>query len=148
MNPQPSRQPVTAAQIPAIWAAARAAGLDREQVYDLVEQVSGGRSITALSKDEARRVLDRLNPAGPRPRSRAQTRAPAQGPAAGGPLPHIPSPEQRAYARKLIEELEAERGAAFAQGVVERATGKGSPLTSQDYQRVIEAVKALGRRRG
>jgi len=60
---------------------------------------------------------------------------------------HIPSPGQRAYAQKLISELEAERGPAFAQGVVQQACGKHEPLTSQDYQRTIEAVKALKGRR-
>ncbi|MCW5830174.1 MAG: hypothetical protein KIT79_12765 [Deltaproteobacteria bacterium] len=148
MNTQPASEPVTPAQIPAIWAAGRAAGLDREGIYDVVEQVSGFRSVTRLTKEEARQIIDRLNPRRPRRRSHARTRAPAQGTSGGGPIPAIPSPGQRAYARKLIEELERTRGIPFAQGVVEKAIAKSTPLTSQDYQRVIEAMKALGRRCG
>lgn len=49
------------ALIKAIWASARKQGLDKDALYDVVERLSGGRSLSALSAPQRRRLLDQLN---------------------------------------------------------------------------------------
>ena len=47
-------------QISKIWAAAKAQGIDREDVYALVLQVSGQDSIKGMTQDQANKVIDRI----------------------------------------------------------------------------------------
>jgi phage gp16-like protein len=54
-------QPASAAQIRAIHAGARAAGLDEDMRRDLIERETGRRSAKELDIRQAIRVIDRLN---------------------------------------------------------------------------------------
>lgn len=56
----------TRAQTTKVFTAAKEIGWDREQIYDLVEQVSGGRSVSALTMDQASAVIDAMVRAGAR----------------------------------------------------------------------------------
>ena len=47
-------------QISKIWAAAKERGIDREDVYALVLQVSGQDSIKGMTQDQANKVIDRI----------------------------------------------------------------------------------------
>lgn len=47
-------------QISKIWAAAKEQGIDREDVYALVLQVSGQDSIKGMTQDQANKVIDRI----------------------------------------------------------------------------------------
>lgn len=47
-------------QISKIWAAAKERGIDRDDVYALVLQVSGQDSIKGMTQDQANKVIDRI----------------------------------------------------------------------------------------
>lgn len=47
-------------QISKIWASAKEQGIDREDVYALVLQVSGQDSIKGMTQDQANKVIDRI----------------------------------------------------------------------------------------
>lgn len=47
-------------QISKIWATAKEQGIDREDVYALVLQVSGQDSIKGMTQDQANKVIDRI----------------------------------------------------------------------------------------
>ncbi|MFQ5901951.1 MAG: phage protein GemA/Gp16 family protein [Thermodesulfobacteriota bacterium] len=51
---------ITKDQIRKIWARGKESGMDEVKLYDLVEEVSGSRSISGLSKSQGIRVIDRL----------------------------------------------------------------------------------------
>ncbi len=45
----------------ALWGAARANGLDKDALYDVIESVTGKEHMTELTYVEAAKVLDRIN---------------------------------------------------------------------------------------
>ena len=47
-------------QISKIWAAAKERGIDKDDVYALVLQVSGQDSIKGMTQDQANKVIDRI----------------------------------------------------------------------------------------
>lgn len=55
-------------QMRLLWALARDHGYDGDGLRDLVEAVTGGRSISGLSRRQASRVIDRLSPNKAKPR--------------------------------------------------------------------------------
>lgn len=52
---------INAEQRKKIFAIQRQHGMTQDDLYSVVEQVSGGRSISQLTKEQAVRVIDRLN---------------------------------------------------------------------------------------
>jgi hypothetical protein len=51
---------ISTRQLKAIWALARRAGFEKEDLYALVESLSGKKTIRSLNRQEARRVIEDL----------------------------------------------------------------------------------------
>jgi len=125
---------ITPAQTKKLWAAARQAGLDRDEVYDLVEAESGGRSVSALTLDQAARVIDRVT--GHRP---AEDQAKRRGRA---------TPAQVRLIKHLaVTELgwdDPKRLAGFLERMAR--TRYVNDLTAYQASTIIEALKAMAGR--
>lgn len=52
---------ITSVQKKALWGAAKANGLDKDALYDVIESMSGKEHMTELTYVEAAKVLDRIN---------------------------------------------------------------------------------------
>lgn len=91
---------ITRAQLKKIWARSREIGLDEELLRILAEEICGERSLRALSKVQAARLIDRLE------RRQPHERKPATGVTA---LPEgvsaLPAPGHIARIRELQQEL-------------------------------------------
>lgn len=127
-----------------IWAGSREIGLEEPGLRDVVEAISGQRSISALSAAHTRRLIDRLvelrtgggiatAPKGAKPSGR---REPA------GVLKLI-TPGQRGEISRLRGEVGGDflRDEYFA-GVCLKRIKKAAPVTAGDAAKVIEALKA------
>ena len=62
MGAAKKKQPISRDQMKALWAAAKKGGLDEETLRDLVEAHTNSRSISGLSFDQARQILNELAP--------------------------------------------------------------------------------------
>lgn len=131
----------TPGQISKIWAAAREVGFERPDVYDLVESVSGQRSVSELTQAQASRVIDHLvelgatagRPSSPKPHGRKT---------APNELLMITTDQ-----RRLIENLRERLGgkwleSPYFEGACGRVIGKHRPGTAGEATRVIEMLKA------
>jgi hypothetical protein len=126
-------------QIAKIWAAARELGWEREQVYELVHQVSGGDSVRALTATQTTALIDVLVRAGARPgkkpsKPRGRRTAPNE--------TLLITPDQR----QLIEDLRSKLGGLwledrYLEGACAKRIGKPHPTTAGDAARVIEMLK-------
>ncbi len=128
-------------QVSKIWAAAREIGLEREQLYDLVEQVSGGRSISALTFAQAGAVIDALVRAG----ARAGTMSPPAKPHGRRPAANevlLVTAEQRELIERLREQLGGDwlRDEYF-EGACMRLLRRPRPRTAGEAARTIEMLK-------
>ena len=129
----------TRAQIGKIWGASKEIGLERDDLYDLVARVSGSRSISELSFEHARIVIDRLVALGAR---------------AGTPKPH-PSGKPREPGvtdmirpdqLTMIEHLRQQLGGdwmrpEYFDGACKRVIKRAQPRTVAEGVRVIEMLK-------
>jgi hypothetical protein len=129
----------TQGQIAKIWAAARELGWEREQVYELVHQVSGGDSVRALTATQTTAVIDILARAGARPgkkpsKPRGRRTAPNE--------TLLITPSQR----EKIDELRARLGGKwqedrYLEGACVKRIRKPRPTTAGDAATVIEMLK-------
>jgi hypothetical protein len=127
----------TPSQVSKIWAAGRELGKEREDVYDLVEQISGGRSITALTTEQAARVIDALIRAGARPAKRKPSgkRVPA------GVTKLISGPVRDEIAR-WRSSLGGDWGRdEYFAGACRKVIRKDAPTTGAEGAKVIEMLK-------
>lgn len=123
---------ITADQRRKIFGLQKQHGIEQEDLYSVVEQISGNRSISALSKEQAIKVIDRL--------SRLV-----------GEAKPSPQREHRASDAQLgkIRQLEAELGWSSdpkrLQGFLKRVAHVERPiwLTKQQAGFVIEALKNM-----
>lgn len=127
------------AQIAKIHAAAREVGWDGDQLYELVQQVSGGRSVRALDTRQTKEVIDALVRAGARPGKRG--RKPSGRRTAANEVLLI-TPDQRT----LIGDLRAKLGGLwlgdrYLEGACVKRIGKPRPTSAGDAARVIEMLK-------
>lgn len=123
-------------QISRIWAAAREIGLDKDGVYDLIERVSGGRSLRALTVDQAGAVIDSLVRAGA-----SKPRKPS-----GRRLPKGVKKLLTGGQRDEIERLRGELGGKWLEepyfaGACKRLIRAERPSTGHQGSRVIEMLK-------
>lgn len=128
-----------------IWAMAGQAGIDKDQLHDLVRGATGKESIRLLSRREAAEVIDRLA---------ALTGAPAVRtaavPAAGGRTIRMKLASRRQVWK--IRQLEAQLGwggdPGRLRGFLRRMaqTDDLQWLTFYDAGKVIEAMKAMAER--
>jgi hypothetical protein len=139
-------------QIARLWAAAREISLDRDGVYALVHQASGGDSITALSHEQYDAVIAGLvrlgaQPSGGDGRAAAAPRRKASGRKRAPNETALIRPGQRA----LIEQLRQQLGGRFVgddkyfAGVCRKAIHVDAPRTAAEAAKLIEGLK---RRRG
>lgn len=117
-------------QMKKIFALAREAGLDNDVLHELVEATTGSSSIKALTKAQAKQVIDRLNKIlGYTPAARA-------------------TKKQVWQINKLAEELGWSDNPKRLRRFLERRQGVSHPTYLQPGQAsdVIEALKAIKRR--
>jgi hypothetical protein len=129
----------TQGQITKIFAAAREVGWEREQVYELVHQVSGGESVRALSAAQTSAVIDALIQAGARP---GQKPVKPRGRRAAPNETLLITPDQRT----LIDDLRARLGGRwtedrYLEGACAKLLKKLRPVTAGEAARVIEMLK-------
>lgn len=91
------KDPITKAQIKAIWAVARSIGFSREDLYELVPR----GSIRGLTKQEASDLIDRLGRKNPSPSESRRRLWPHHYPIPKNVIP-LATPQQRAYIRYLF----------------------------------------------
>jgi len=51
---------ITSAQLRKIWSTAKQRSIDKEDLYSIVEQITGTQSISSLTIQQAKQVIDRL----------------------------------------------------------------------------------------
>lgn len=122
-----------------IFSAARELGWDREQLYDLVEQVSGGSSVSALTTTQTHQVIEALVRAGARP---GKAKKPSGRRTAANESLLI-TPAQRELIEQLREDLgEKWTEERYYEGACMRVIKKPRPTTAGNAERVIEMLKA------
>jgi len=116
-------------QIKKIFALARDAGLDNEELHELVAAVTGSESIKALTKSQGIKVIDRLN------RELGYTTDRATG-------------KQVWQINKLAEELGWNDNPKRLRAFLEKQQGVSHPKYLKLHQAmdVIEAMKAMKKR--
>lgn len=135
---EPVRE-VTDAQRSKLFAAARELGLDNDELHALVKDVTGKTSVRQLTMDEAGHVIDALVQRG--------ASSGARHPLPAG-VPRLVTPWQLARIRDLIHTLGWQDARPLYEGVIKRALGGPVyPRTSAEAGKVIEAFKAIMRRR-
>jgi hypothetical protein len=135
----------TAGELKRIWAAAREIGLGEEALRNVVEDVSGQRSLRALSQYETGRVIDCLVRAGARP-ARAAGEPAGRGKASGRRqtpgVVRMVTPAQRAYIADLRGKLGGDwLSDRYYEGACLKLLGKAVPTTSSDGSRVVQMLK-------
>lgn len=126
-------------QLRRIWAAARELSLDETGLRDLVEQLSGQRSISKLPPAQVRELIDLLVQAGARPPANTP-RKPSGRRKAPGEIQLITG-EQRDYILDLRRQLgtDWERDRYF-EGACQRLLKRPRPRTAGEGARVIEML--------
>lgn len=125
------------AQLAKIWAGAKEVGIDEPALRDLVEEISGSRSISGLSFAQAGDVIDHLVAAGARKGRKPSGRRTAPGEF------KILSGDQR----DLIQDLREQLGGKWTEdryfeGACRRVIKKPRATTAGNGARVIEMLKA------
>ena len=128
----------TKPQISKIFASLRELGWEREQLDQVVVQVSGGDSVRALSTEQAAKVIDVLVKAGASPSRKGKPRG--RRTAANETL--LITPDQR----KMIEDLRAQIGGswirvAYFESACMRVIRRYQPATAGEGAKVIEMLK-------
>lgn len=129
----------TPPQLRKIFAAAREVGRSEEELRDLVELLSGARSISKLSETHTRELLDLLVRAG------ARAPAPRKKPSGRRTAPNetlLVTPSQRTEIERLRGKLGDDwlRDAYFA-GACRKRIHQDAPRTAGEAMRVIEMLK-------
>lgn len=150
LRTQNSGRPKTTGQVRAIFGEARKCGLDNEALHELVASVLlngqpssvAGReaSIAQLSYSEAERVIERLKGRAFLPRRTLQYRRAKQG------IKQVVQEAQLA----LIAQLATQRNwpAETLVRFCKRQCGHHPLRTTEDANKVIEALKSMNRREG
>ncbi|MCB1020615.1 MAG: DUF1018 domain-containing protein [Acidobacteria bacterium] len=137
-----------AKQLKALWSRARERGVDEETLRDLVESVSGQRSLRALNDGQVRRVLDRLGPSrvAPAQRRNAQAKHGRKGYDQKQDPTVLVSPREL----RMLEEAAALRHwpAAALERFCERQIKLPKPRTMGEFNKVFWALKSMNRRDG
>lgn len=134
-------RPKTTPQVRAIFGESRKCGLDGEQLRDTVESVTGRtRSISELTHAEAEKVIEKLKGKSFVPRRTLQYRRAKKG---------IKQVVQEAQLT-LIADLATQRrwSAETLVKFCKRQCGHHPLRTTEDANKVIEALKSMNRREG
>lgn len=128
-------------RLAALHCAKRDLGMDEDAYRDLLERVGGKRSAGDLSDRQLDRVLEELRGKGWKPSHKGTMR---QG-----------RTQRGRYMRALWAKVSRERSEASLQAMIRRQLGLGADvlvdpdlLDPADCNAVIEALKAMARRRG
>jgi hypothetical protein len=134
-------QTKTANQVRAIYAEARKRGLDSDALHDMVESVTRRtRSVSKLTHAEAQRVIQNLKGESFVPLRTLQYRRQKSGIAA------LVRPDQLTFIAELASQRDwsPETLTTFCQ----RQCKRNSPRTTNEANKVIEALKAMNKREG
>jgi hypothetical protein len=128
----------TLAQTRAIFGLAKGRGLSDDELRGVVEEVTGQRSISALTRHQAENVIIRLGGTINTPRRTIQFRRQQSG------VKQIASPAHLELMRSLATRrgMNEETLAALSNRIVKHYP----PRTTSDTNKVIEALKAMSRR--
>lgn len=131
----------TVSQVRAIFGLAKTRGLNDDELRAVVEEQTGSRSISGLSRYDAEKVINRLNGTAPEPARRTVQHRRRQ---AG--VPQIASPAHLDLMRSL-----ARRRNMSDEGLEQlsrRQCGHYPPRTTSETNSVVEALKAMNKREG
>lgn len=130
----------TKVQVKAIWSRARQRAMTDDQLHDLVEAETGQRSIRALNRAQADKVIVALGgvPLTKKPRRTRQHHHQKHG------VKQIVSDEQL----KLLNDLAARRNISpdGMKRLCQRMLRKDAPTTTIEANKIIEALKAMNAR--
>lgn len=130
------------AQMRKIWASARELGMEEETLRSIAHAVSGSDSLSALTFDEAKRVIDQLVEAGATRSPSYKSGKPRGRKTQDGEVLLITGP-QRAHIQELREKLgDKWLRRRYFEGACMRLIHKPHPTTAGDGARVIEMLKA------
>lgn len=133
-----ARSAKTPAQVRIIFGLAKSRGLTDDELRSIVEELTGSRSISQLSRSEAEKVINRLNGRAVTPRRTVQHRRRQAG------VPQIASPAHLDLMRSL-----ARRRGMGDKGLEQlsiRQCGHYPPRTTAETNSVVEALKAMNKR--
>ena len=143
-----NERPKEYSQVRAIWAIAREKGIDSDLLHEIVAEVlvstgSGSdrvASISALTYSEANRVIERLKGNAYVPLRTLQARRQRAG------VKQVVTREML----KKITELAAQRNWSVMslRNFCIRQCGHSKPRTTEDANKIIEALKAMNKREG
>ncbi|MET0646409.1 MAG: phage protein GemA/Gp16 family protein [Pyrinomonadaceae bacterium] len=129
----------TALQVRTIFALAKSRDLNDDELRSIVEEETGSRSISGLSRSDALKVINRLNgTSAPPARRTVQHRRRQAG------VPQIASPAHLDLMRSL-----ARRRGMGDEGLEQlsiRQCGHYPPRTTSETNSVVEALKAMNKR--
>lgn len=134
-------------QVRAIFGAAKSLDLNDDELRAVVEEVTGTRSISQLTRNDAARVIDRLSarlssrPSGSRhctPRRTVQYRRKRAGVVQLATPSHLELMRSLARHRNMSDE--------GLEQLSRRMVGHFPPRTTVDTSKVVEALKAMNRR--
>lgn len=120
---------LTNAQISKIYAMARQIGVNGDELHDIVFGLTSCESIKGLSKQQAVRVIDRLNVLAGFEKG----------------VPNRATPEQQFFIQRLAKEMGWSGDPARLRGFLEAKAGVSDVrfLTLDSARRIIEALKAI-----
>jgi hypothetical protein len=122
----------------AIFGLAKTRGLTDDELRAVVEEQTGSRSISGLSRHDAEKVINRLNGVTPPPRRTVQHRRRRAG------VPQIASPAHLDLMRSLARRREMSDEGLEQLSI--RQCGHYPPRTTSETNSVVEALKAMNKR--
>lgn len=128
----------THAQVKAIFGLAHRVQFDDDDIHQLVEEVTGKRSIRALNRDEADKVIAKLGGDPIVSRRTVQHRRKQAGVAQIAQPAHLQLMRDLARRRQMTDEGLAQ----LTRSIIK----KNTPTTTAETNKVIEALKAMNRR--
>lgn len=140
---QVARGDKTPAQVRAIFALAKNRGLNDDELRSIVEEQTGSRSISALSRHEAEKVITRLGGRSV-PEQSAPARRTVQHRRRRAGVPQIASPAQLDLMRSLARRREMSEEGLEQLSI--RQCGHYPPRTTTETNSVVEALKAMNKR--
>ena len=130
----------TPAQLRTIFALSKNRGLNDDELRSIVEEQTGSRSISGLSRNDAEKVIGRLGGRSVTPRRTVQHRRRKAG------VPQIASPAHLDLMRSLARQRDMSD--AGLEQLSRRQCGHYPPRTTSETNSVVEALKAMNKREG
>jgi hypothetical protein len=133
---------ISAKQMQVLWVQAKQLGLSSFHLHELAYELSGKKSLKALSSKHAATLIDLLQDAGARVTAKKRPRR---------NLPpdvvELPSPEQGRYIKYLEKQLGWQENPKRLKGFLKYTIKRERILTKADAVKVIEGLKSMTRQK-